>query len=54
MGRAIGTMIGEVLVVDVAESGVQWGKCLKVKVNIDVTKCLVRGKRVAIKEDESR
>ena len=53
-GRAIGTMIAEVLVVDVAKSGVQWGKCLRVKVSIDITKRLVRGKRVAIKEDESR
>ena len=39
--RAIGTTIGEVLVVDVEESGVQWGKCLRVKVSIDVTKRLV-------------
>lgn len=53
-GHLIGSTIGEVLEVDVSEIGVQWGKCLRVRVQMDVTKKLVRGKRVTIeggKED---
>ncbi|XP_023928142.1 uncharacterized protein LOC112039499 [Quercus suber] len=53
-GKAIGATLGEVLDVDVAESGVQWGTCLRVKVSIDVTKPLCRGKRVTIEDDKSR
>ena len=35
--------------VDVPESEVQWAKCLRVRVCIDVTKHLVRGKKISIK-----
>ncbi|KAK7854624.1 hypothetical protein CFP56_031486 [Quercus suber] len=52
--QAIGATIGEALDVDVAESGVQWGKCLRVKVSVDVTKRLVWGKKVAIEEDKGK
>ena len=31
-GLAIGASLGEVLEVDVADSGVQWGKCLRVQI----------------------
>ena len=40
-GRAIRTKMGEVMDVDVLESGVNWGKFLWVRVQIDVTKKLV-------------
>ncbi|XP_075663370.1 uncharacterized protein At4g02000-like [Castanea sativa] len=51
---AIGSKIGEVLDVDVPESGVHWGKCLRVRIRIDATKRLMRGKRVSIEGGESR
>nr|POE67963.1 hypothetical protein CFP56_75730 [Quercus suber] len=38
-GWAIGSCLGSVLDVDVTDSGVQWGKCLRVRVSIDITKC---------------
>ena len=41
IGLAIGTKLGEVLEIDVQESGVQWGTCLRVKVRLDVTKRLI-------------
>nr|POE50609.1 hypothetical protein CFP56_00069 [Quercus suber] len=53
-GSAIGSTLGEVLEVDVADSGVQWGKYLRVRVRVDVTKKLVRGKKVAIEGEEAR
>ena len=53
-GKAIGAKIGEVLEVDVPEKGVQWGKYLKVGVNVDMMKKLVRGKKVCIEEGGSR
>ena len=40
-GWAIGSCLGSVLDVDVTETGVQWGKCLRVRVKIDVIKRLV-------------
>lgn len=39
-------MLGEVLEMDVAETRVQWGKYLRVRVHVDVTKKLVREKKV--------
>nr|POE81313.1 hypothetical protein CFP56_61780 [Quercus suber] len=44
-GYAIGSKLGEVLDVDVPDSGVHLGKCLRVRVRLDVTKRLLRGKR---------
>lgn len=54
MGRAIRTKMGEVMDVDVLESGVNWGKFLWARVQINVTKKLVRGKRNVIEGGEQR
>ena len=54
MGWTIGSKLGEVLEVDVSDSGVQWGKCLWVRVSINVMKKLIRGKKINIKGGESR
>nr|POF10194.1 uncharacterized protein CFP56_14134 [Quercus suber] len=53
-GWAIGSSLGEVMEVDVPDSGVHWGKCLRVRVRIDATKRLIRGKRITIEGGESR
>ncbi|KAK9984263.1 hypothetical protein SO802_033788 [Lithocarpus litseifolius] len=53
-GWTIGSKLGEVLEVDVSDSGVQWGRCLRVHVSIDVTKKLIRGKKINIEGGESR
>nr|POF18909.1 hypothetical protein CFP56_29731 [Quercus suber] len=50
----IGGKLGEVLDVDVLENGVQWRRCLRVKVQLDVTKKLIRAKKVSIENDEPR
>ena len=52
--KAIGAKLGEVLDVDVAESGVHWGKFLRVRVQIDVTKKIVKGKRIIVEGGEQR
>lgn len=44
----------EVIEVDVAEKGVQWSKCLRMRVKVDVAKKLVRGKKITIEGDEER
>ena len=44
-GWRIGCNLGEVMDVDVPENGVQWGRCLRVRIEINVTKKLVREKR---------
>lgn len=41
--HTIGSTLGEVIKVDVAEIGVQWGKCLRVRVKVDVTKKISEG-----------
>ena len=33
-----------------ADSGVQWGKCLRVRVKIDVTRKLIRGRKTKVEE----
>ncbi|KAL0009863.1 hypothetical protein SO802_004971 [Lithocarpus litseifolius] len=53
-GTVIGASLGEVLDVDVMQSGVQWSKYLRVRVKIDVTRKLIRGKRIAIEEGTTR
>lgn len=53
-GMEIGAKIGTVLDVDVLEKGVQWGKFLQVRVRIDATKKLVRGKKVTIEGGETK
>ena len=54
MGWTIGSSLGSVLDVVVSESEVQWGKCLRVRVHIDITKRLVRGKKITIEGGESK
>ena len=44
-GWEIGSKLGEVMEVDVAKSGVHWGKYLKVRVQLDVTKKLIWGEK---------
>ncbi|KAK7844003.1 uncharacterized protein CFP56_011704 [Quercus suber] len=53
-GWTIGSKIGEVLEVDVPDSGVQWSKFLRVRVRMDVTKKLIRGKKINIEGGESK
>ena len=54
IGWAIGSKLGEVLEVNVSDSRVQWARCLRVRVNIDVTKRLVRGKKITVEGGEGR
>lgn len=51
---AIGSSLGDVMEVDVPDSRVHWGKCLRVHIWIDATKRLIRGKRITIEGGESR
>ncbi|KAL0000561.1 hypothetical protein SO802_014342 [Lithocarpus litseifolius] len=53
-GEVIGSKLGTVLEVDVFETGVHWGKCLRMRIRFDVTKILVRGKQVTIEGGKSR
>ena len=53
-GWVIGSSLGNVMEVDVPDSGVHWGKCLRVRVRIDATKKLIRGKRITIEGSKSR
>ena len=49
-GMAIGASLGEVMEVDVADTGVQWGKCLRVRVKIDVARKLIRGRKIKVED----
>ena len=53
-GKAIGASLGQVMDVDVADTGVQWGRCLRVRVEIDVTRKLIRGRKINIEKEEAR
>lgn len=53
-GKAIGESIGKFIEVDVEDTGVQWGTCLRVRVEIDVTKKLIRGQKVNMENGETR
>ena len=53
-GWTIESKLGEVLEVDVSNSGVQWGRCLQVRVSIDVIKKLICGKKINIEGGESK
>lgn len=46
-GERIGSIVGEVLA-DVDEDGLGWGKYLRVRIIMDITKPLVRGKMVRV------
>lgn len=51
---AIESKLGFVMEVEVVDSRVQWGKFIRVRVRIDNTKKLVRGKKVTIEGGDSR
>ncbi|XP_030970279.1 uncharacterized protein LOC115990603 [Quercus lobata] len=53
-GWEIGSKVGRVIDVDVPEKGVCWGKYLRVRVQFDTTKKLIRAKKVKIEDDEPR
>lgn len=48
----IGSKVGKILEVDVPENGVQWGRYLRVRIQMDVTRKLIRAKKVSIENDE--
>lgn len=48
-GVKIGGTIGLVEDIDVHENGVGWGKSLRVKVRMDLTKLIARGRKVTIR-----
>ena len=54
IGWAIGSKLGEVMEVDVSDAGVQWGRCLGIRVRLDVTKKLVRGKKITVEGGECK
>ncbi|KAL0011343.1 hypothetical protein SO802_006451 [Lithocarpus litseifolius] len=54
IGWAIGSKLGEVMEVDVSDVGVQWGRSLRVRVRLDVTKNLVRGKKIIVEGGECK
>lgn len=47
VGRVIGSRLGEVLEVESSTGGVAWGRCLRVKVLLDVTRPLCRGSTIS-------
>jgi hypothetical protein len=49
IGSMIGSAIGQVEEVETDEEGVGWGKLLRVKIRVDLTKPLMRGKRLKVK-----
>ena len=53
-GWAIGSSLGEIMEVNVPDSGVIWGKRLRVRVRIDVTNRLIWGKKISIEGGEAR
>nr|POE84878.1 uncharacterized protein CFP56_61283 [Quercus suber] len=53
-GHKIRSTIWEVIEVDMLDKGVQWGMYLRVRVSIDTTKKLVRGKTISIEGGEGR
>ncbi|KAL0008865.1 hypothetical protein SO802_010367 [Lithocarpus litseifolius] len=53
-GWRIGCNLGEVMDVDVPEKGVHWGRCLRVRIKINVTKKLARGKKIKFGDNDHR
>lgn len=48
VGQQIGSAMGHVEEVDVDEEGMEWGESLKVKINLDLQKPLMRGRMLKI------
>ncbi|XP_042944695.1 uncharacterized protein LOC122278581 [Carya illinoinensis] len=49
-GKQIGSSVGKVINVEVDKVGQSWGWCLRVKVELDITKPLVKGKWLLVGE----
>ncbi|XP_040992702.1 uncharacterized protein LOC121239512 [Juglans microcarpa x Juglans regia] len=45
-GESIGASVGEVITVDVDGEGIEWGKFLRIRLNMDITKPLARGRLI--------
>lgn len=48
VGTKIGRSLGELEDVDVVGDGTGWGSCLRLRVNIDITKPLDRGRALSL------
>lgn len=45
-GEVLGSKIGKVMEIDCEDNSTAWGKCLRVRVMVDITKPLTRGSKV--------
>ena len=50
MGLHIGALVGEVLEVEVDDNGVGWGEYLRVRLILDLSKPLSRGRRLKLRD----
>lgn len=48
LGQKIGSSLGEFIAADVAGDGGGWGRCLRIRVNLDLTKPLERGRTLLV------
>jgi hypothetical protein len=48
IGRRIGASMGNVEAVDTDSKGIGWGEFLRVKIQVDITKPLQRGRKINI------
>nr|POE53677.1 hypothetical protein CFP56_36840 [Quercus suber] len=53
IGTHIGNEMGKLIMEDAPKSGLAWGPFLQIKVNIDITKPLMRGKMIQIDDLEA-
>jgi hypothetical protein len=52
VGLHVGSTVGEVEDIDVLEDGVGWGEYLRVKIRIDLSKPLARGRMIKVQDKE--